>query len=181
MRGKSLSLVLAIAMLLVHPEEAAACSVGPEYEPRDHTQLVVLGHARALELGTRTAGGYIEATVVLDVIHVYRGTAASSLRFVDRASVAPDIDPRSGQRGFVGSSGGCGTIDEDPIGQYVLVALARGEDARWHANRIFGAMYSHQPQYAIYQRLLQRHDIAIAFPLGSSARDAGSSGPLLGP
>src|SRR5687768_6391063 len=85
----SLVLFLAVALLLTQPLPAAACgTVGPDWDPRDHTQLLVLGRARSIELGPGTRFGYVEATVTLEVIEVFRGTASSPLRFVDSASVA---------------------------------------------------------------------------------------------
>lgn len=163
---------LAIAILLAHPEPAAACSAGP-FDPRDHTQLLVLGRARAVELGSRTRIGFVEATVTLDVIHAYRGTAPSTLRFVDGASVMVERDPRTGQQmiQYAGGSGSCGTLDDDPLGQYVLIALSRGEDARWHASLLFGAIFTDRPGPAVYQWVLERHGVSL-LPTGSRAPDA---------
>src|SRR3990170_3851922 len=110
---------------VTHPLPAAACSAGP-FEVRDYTQLLVLGRARSIELGARTLASFVEATVTLDVMRVYYGAASSPLRFVDRTSVAAERDPRTGKVviQFAGGSGACGTIDEDPVGKYVLIALA---------------------------------------------------------
>jgi hypothetical protein len=170
---------LALALLLAQPVPAAACSAGPDWDPRDHTQLLVLGRARSIELGARTQLGFVEATVTLDVIEVFRGAAASPLRFVDSASVG--IDPRTGKLDFAGGSGSCGTIDEDPVGKYVLIALARGNDARWHANRLFGAIYTAQPEHPMYRWLLERHGVAVVLPGNESHLDGGPFGNMLVP
>jgi len=177
----SLVFCFALALLAANPQPAAACSAGPDFDPRDHTQVLVLGRARSMELGARTAIGFVEATVTLDVVHIFRGTAASPLRFVDRNSVSIERDPRTGKPAFSGGSGACGTIDDDPVGKYVLIALARGEDSRWHANRLFGAIYTDQPEYAMYRWLLERHGVAVPFLITGAPTDVGVFGPALAP
>jgi hypothetical protein len=183
MRRDALAISITLALLVAHPFPAAACSVGPDFYPRDHTQLLVLGRARSIELGARTAIGYIEATVILDVIHVYRGATASPLRFVDSRSVIAEPRPPSGrvEIQFVGSGGGCGTMDEDPVGKYVLIALARGDDARWHANLIYGAIYTVQPEYTMYRWVFERHGVALPFLITGPVPDVGTFGPALSP
>jgi hypothetical protein len=170
------SLVICIALLCVaiHSSPAAACSAGPEYDPRDYTQLLVLGRARSIELGARTPSGFVEATVTLDVVEVFRGNATSPLKFVDSASVSTETDPVTGQQVFAGGSGACGTIDDDPVGKYVLIALAKGDDSRWHANRLFGAMYTTRPDYVMYHWLLERHGVALSFAITGPLLEAGA-------
>jgi hypothetical protein len=157
--------------------------VGPDYYPRDYTQLLVLGRTRSIDLGARTAVGYLEATVTLEVIHVYRGATTSPLRFVDSRSVVAEPDPRTGrvEIHFAGASGGCGTIDEDPVGRYVLIALARGEDSRWHANRIYGAVYTDQLEYTMYRWLVERHGVAVPFLITGPVLDVSVFGAALAP
>ena len=177
----TLAFSLVLVLLLAHPLPAAACSVGPDFDPREYTELLVLGRARSIELGPRVAFG-IEATVTMDVVRVFRGAAPSLLRFVDSRSAVAVLDPRTGREhiDFAGG-GGCGTIDEDPVGKYVLIALARGEDARWHANRIYGAIYTDQPDYAMYRWLLQRHGVAVPFLITGLVPDAGVFGIAFAP
>lgn len=67
--------------------------MGPDFDPRDHTQLVVLGRARSVELGASTAVGYLEATVTLKVIRAFRGATPSPLRLVDRHSAFTELNP----------------------------------------------------------------------------------------
>jgi hypothetical protein len=176
----ALVLCIAFALLVAHPLPAAACSAGP-FEVRDYTQLLVLGRARSIELGARTPSGFVEATVTLDVIRVFRGTAASTVRYVDHGSVSVLRDPRNGNLIFAGGSGSCGTIDDDPIGKYVLIGLTRGDDPRWHANRLFGAIYTSQPDYAMYRWLLERHGVAVPFLISGLVTDVGSFGPAFAP
>jgi hypothetical protein len=183
MRRNALALFIALALLVTHPLPAAACSAGP-FEVRDYTQLLVLGRARSIELGPpRTGFGMVEATVTLDVVHTFRGTTASPLRFVDSGSVYVARDPQTGrdQIQFAGSAGACGTIDDDPVGKYVLIALARGEDSRWHASQLFGAIYTAQPDYATYRWLLERHAVAVPFLITGPVADVGSFGPAFVP
>lgn len=181
MMRKALAVGIALGLLVTHPLPAAACSVGPDFDPRDYTQLLVLGRARSIELGARTALGFLEATVTLDVIRVYRGASASPLRYVDSGSAGTQRNPVTGKLDFGGGSGSCGTIDDDPIGKYVLIALARGEDSRWHANRVFGAIYTDQPEYAMYRWLLERHGVAVPFLITGPATDVGLFGPAFAP
>lgn len=176
----SLVFCFALALLVSDPLPAAACSAGP-FEVRDHTQLLVLGRARSIELGPLRATGYVEAIVTLDVIRVYRGTAVWPLGFVDGGSVSREKDPRTGKQIFAGGAGGCGTIDDDPVGKYVLIALARGEDSRWHANRLFGAIYTAQPEYTMYRWLLERHGVAVPFLITGPVPDVGVFGPAFAP
>ncbi|HEY6201593.1 MAG TPA: hypothetical protein VI056_00995 [Candidatus Limnocylindria bacterium] len=138
----ALALCLVLVLLLAHPVPAAACGAGP-FDPREHTELLVLGRARSIELDARTNTDFVEATVTLEILRIFRGSTASPLRFVDSSSVFLYRDPYTGKDKieFAGGSGACGTIDDDPIDRYVLIALARGEDARWHANRLYGAIY----------------------------------------
>ena len=75
----------------------------------------------------------------------------------------------------------CGTLDSDPVGQYVLIALARGQDGRLHANRLFGAIYADRPDPATYRWLLARHAVADPFVVGSPGPDVGTFGPTLVP
>ncbi len=154
--------------------------MGP-FEVRDYTQLLVLGRARSVALGARTPSGFVEATVTLDVIRVFRGTAASPVRFVDHGSVTGETNPNTGKHEFAGGSGSCGTIDDDPVGKYVLIGLARGEDARWHASRIFGAVYTDEPDYAVYRWVLERHGVAVPFLITGPVPDVGVFGPALAP
>ena len=182
MRRNALLVCVALAFLVAHPLRAAACSVPDDFDPRDYTQLLVLGRAKSVELGARTAFGYLEATVTLDVIHVFRGTTRSPLRFVDRHSAFIELTPVTGKEEVRFFSGGaCGTLDDDPVGKYVLIALARGEDARWHAGSLYGAIYTDQPEYATYRWLLERHGVAVPFLITGPATDVGMFGPALAP
>jgi hypothetical protein len=183
MLRRLLVICLAGALLLGQASAAAACSSGPDHDARGLTHVMVYGRARAIELGGPTIAGFVEATVTLDVIQVLRGTAPSSLRYVDPTSAALLRDPRTGREEltFAGGSGACGTLDDDPVGQYVLIALARGQDGRFHANRLFGAIYAAHPDPAMYRWLLARHGVADPFVVGSPAPDVGAFGPMLVP
>lgn len=178
-----LAIFLVGALCLSHASPAAACSGGPDPDVRSLTHVMVFGRARAVELGGPTIADFVEATVTLDVIQVLRGTAPSSLRYVDPTSAALVRDPRTGRQEltFAGGSGACGTLDDDPVGMYVLIALARGEDGRFHANRLFGAIYAARPDPGMYRWLLARHGVADPFLVGSPAPDVGAFGPMLVP
>lgn len=64
---------------------------------------------------------------------------------------------------------------------YVLIALARGEDSRWHANRLFDAIYTAQPEYTMYRWLLERHGVAVPFLITGPVPDVGVFGPAFAP
>jgi hypothetical protein len=179
----ALALCLVPVLLVAHPLPAAACSAGPDFDPRDHTELLVLGRVGSIELGARTNIGFVEATVTLEIVRTFRGTSSSPLRFVDGSSVYVYQDPYTGKDKieFAGGSGACGTIDDDPVGRYVLIALSRGDDARWHANRLYGAIYTDQPDYPAYRWLLERHGVAVPFLTMGLVRDAGVFGNVLVP
>ena len=182
MRRNALAFFIALALLVTHPLSAAACDPPDFLDPRDYTQLLVLGRARSIELGPRTPFGYLEATVTLDVVRLFRGTTSSPLRFVDRHSAFIQKNPVTGKQelNFV-SAGACGTLDDDPVGKYALIALARGEDTRWHASQLFGAIYTDQPEYAMYRWLLERHGVAVPFLITEAAPDVGVFDPALAP
>lgn len=169
----------AIALLVSFPQLAAACSVGP-FEPREHTQLLVLGRVSSVEIGGPTPTGFRQAVVSLDILRVYRGSALSTLRFVDNASAVVYRDAQ-GQSviDYAGGSGMCGTIDADPVGQYALIALARGVDAQWHANRLYGALYTDTADHEAYRWLLQRHGVAVPFLVTDRVHEV--FGPALAP
>jgi hypothetical protein len=183
MQRRLVVICVAVVLLLGIASPAAACSGGPDLDARGLTHVMVFGRARAIELGGPTIAGFVEATVTLDVIHVLRGAAASPLRYVDPTSAALVHDPRTGRQEltFAGGSGACGTLDDDPVGEYVLIALARGQDGRLHANRLFGAIYASHPEPAAYRWLLARHGVADPFVIGSPAPDVGAFGPMLVP
>ena len=84
-----------LVLLLAYALPAAACSSGP-FDPRDYTQLLVLGRARSIELGASTTFGFVEATVTLEIVRSFRGTASSPLRFVDSSCVFVHRDPYAG-------------------------------------------------------------------------------------
>ena len=77
---------------------------------------------------------------------------------------------------YAGGSGACGTIDADPVGKYVLIALARGDDGVWRANRLFGALYGDALDLPAYRWLLQRHGLAVPFLVADPMHEA-----LVGP
>lgn len=153
----------AIALVATFPQAAAACSAGP-FEPREYTQLLVLGRVSSVELGATTLTAFRLAVVSVELIHVYRGSETSPLRFVDSASVAVWRDTKGEDvLEYAGGSGSCGTIDSDPVGRYVLIALARGDDGLWHANRLYGALYFDALDHPAYRWLLQRHAVPVPF------------------
>jgi hypothetical protein len=135
--------------------------------------MLVLGRVSSVTIGGATQFGFREATVSLDVVHVYRGPAVTALRFVDTASASIARDAR-GQDivAYAGGSGACGTIDADPVGAYVLIALARGDDRLWHANRLYGALYGEALNLPAYRWLLQRHAVAVPFLVVDSMHEA---------
>ncbi len=161
----SLLIALVIGGSLVRASPAAACSAGPDFDTAVATQLLVRGKIRAVEIGAVSMGDFREATVTLDVAWTYRGERYAQVRYVDRASVAVLKDPRTGRDTvfYAGGSGACGTIDFDPVGKHALIALARGEDGRWYANRLYGAIYLDAADHGAYRWLLERHGVRVPF------------------
>ncbi len=176
-----LSVCVIVASLVAQGQPAAACSIGP-FEPRDHTQLLVLGRVQSVAIGARSVGNFVDAFVTVDVLHTFRGTTSSPLVFVDRTSVFVEQDPLS-QRAvtyFRGGSGACGTIDADPVGKYVLIALARDNEV-WQANRLYGAIYSERLDDEAYRGLLQRHSIPVPFLAIGRITEPREVGAILSP
>jgi hypothetical protein len=187
-----LVLVLASVQVLMAAQPAAACSAGP-FEPADLTQLMVFGRVRAVEIGARTlitpvkpgsppsSDGFREAIVTLDVMHTYRGDRAEQVTFIDHTSAYVFTDPRTGRDvlEYAGGSGACGTIDDDPVGMFVLIALSRGDDGGWHANRLYGAVYTDVVDHSAYRWLLERHGVPVPFLAFTS--DTVTAGAVLVP
>jgi hypothetical protein len=187
-----LVLLLASAQVLMAAQPAAACSAGP-FEPADLTQLMVLGRVRSVEIGARTlitpvkpdsqpsSDGFREAIVTLDVMHTYRGDRAEQVTFIDHTSAYVFTDPRTGRDvlEYAGGSGACGTIDDDPVGMFVLIALSRGDDGGWHANRLYGAVYTDVVDHSAYRWLLERHGVPVPFLAFTS--DTVTAGAVLVP
>ena len=152
--------VLVAASLIGWPRIALACSGA--LDPAEYTQALIYGRVRALTVGPLAVGGFREATVTVAVEHTYRGEKATELTYVDRASVSVSADARGASRvDYAGGSGACGTIDADPVGKHVLIALARGDDGRWLANRLYGAIYGTRPDDFAYRWLIDRHHIPV--------------------
>lgn len=172
-RRLALAVAAAIALLALFPQRAAACSAGPSFEPVEYTQLLVLGRVSSIAIGGTTQFGFREAVVRLDVEHVYRGAALPTLRFVDSASVSIARDARGNDvLAYAGGSGACGTIDADPVGRQVLIALALGDDGRWHANRLYGALYGEGLDRLAYRWMLQRHAVPVPFLVADPMHEA---------
>ena len=166
-----------IALLAAFSQPAVACSAGPSFDSVEYTQLLVLARVSALTIGAPIVGDYRQAIVSLDVVHVYRGVVTSPLRFVDSASILVSRDAR-GQDvvQYAGGSGACGTIDADPVGKYVLIALARGGDGLWNANRLYGALYGNALDLPAFRWLLVRHGVPVPFLVADPMHEA-----LVGP
>jgi hypothetical protein len=178
----ALSVCVIVTSLVAQGRPAAACSVGPSFEPRDHTQLLILGRVRSVAIGAPSVGNFVDALVTVDVLHTFRGTTSSPLVFVDRTSVFVEQDPLSQKAVsyFRGGSGACGTIDDDPVGKYVLIALARDNDV-WRANRLYGAIYSERLDTEAYRGLLQRHYVPVPFLAIGQVGEPREVGAILSP
>jgi hypothetical protein len=166
-------LTTVIALLSAFPQPAAACSAGPSFDPREYAPLLVLGRVRSVDIGGASLGDFRQAVVTLDLVHVYRGTAISPLQFVDSTSALVERDAvgREVIR-FAGGSGACGTIDSDPVGKSVLIALARGDDALWHANRLYGAFYGEALELPVYRWMLERFGVSVPFLVADPVHEA---------
>jgi hypothetical protein len=138
-----LAVCIAVALLATHPLPAAACSVGPDFDPRDSTQLLVLGRARSIELGPVLGPpadvSYLDATVTVDVIHV--------------------LSRRHG----------------------VAAALRRQQERCCRARSAHRAIYTAQPEYAMYRWLIERHGVTVPFLVTGPVPDVGVFGPALAP
>ena len=172
-------LVLTVA-LLAEATPAAACSAGPDFDPRAATDLVVAGRVTALEISpSANQFGFHRATVTISVMAVLRGVLTTDvLRFVDDASVVLEPGPQGEQIRFFGASGGCGVLDADPVGRYVVIALKRSADGELQANRLYGAAFGTGPADPALQWVLERQRVVL--PNTGTSR-AGSAVPVPDP
>lgn len=173
------ALVLTVA-LLAEATPAAACSAGPDFDPRAATDLVVAGSVTALEISpAANQSGYHRATVTISVATVLRGAVTMNvLRFVDDASVVLEPGPQAEQVRFFGASGGCGVLDADPVGRYVVIALKRSADGELHANRLYGAAFGTGPTDPALQWVLERQRVMLP---STGTSGAGSAVPVPDP
>lgn len=151
--------IIAVTLALAAP--AAACSAGPDFDPRAATDLVIAGRVTGIEIApTANQAGFHRIAVTVAVDAVLRGHAPGSvLTFVDDASVY--VDPLQGTIRFAGASGACGVLDEDPTGRYAVIALKRAPDGELLANRLYGAAFGDGPTDPGLRWVLDRHLVSL--------------------
>lgn len=151
--------VIAATLALAAP--AAACSAGPDLDPRAATELLIAGRVTAIEVApTANQAGFHRTAVTVAVDAVLRGHAPGSVvTFVDDASAY--VDPLQGAVRFAGASGACGVLDGDPTGRYVVIALKRGPDGELRANRLYGAAFGDGPTDPGLRWVLDRHLVSL--------------------
>lgn len=171
--------VAVLAALLLSTTPAVACSVGPDFDPRAATDLLIAGRVAGIDIAATTnEAGFRRATVTVAIDAVLRGQASDNvLKFVDDASVT--IDPLRGVPLFMGAAGSCGVLDEDPMGRYVVIALKRSNSGELIANRLYGAAFGDGPADPRLRSVLDRH-LASLPNTSTAARSSTQSSPASG-
>ncbi len=127
----------AVALLfagLAAPPRAWACSGSTTPQERAAVaDVIVLGQVTSLQI-LEPAPDHpdhpLPARVWIRVEQELKGEVDSFVSYVDRASIfrLPRDEGRPGRLQFLGSGGGCGTLDLNPTGMYVAALLDRRED-----------------------------------------------------
>ena len=157
------ALVVASPLLLAVP--ASACSAGP-FDVRAATQMLVVGQVTGVELvvsATQPPKGsevWYRKVVTLRVQMVLKGRAPAVLRFSD-AGIARYSTLPNGQRMIDwGGGGDCSTIESDPTGRYMAVALG-GPDGDLTASILLGAVVTDNSADPRITALAARHGFAL--------------------
>lgn len=139
MRFISLIALLAVIVWpLTNPSQVSACSVGPDFNPVESSEVIVKGTVvRWEEVSSPSGPGiYQPIRLTIQVDSILKGEPAQVLYVYDVASlIRRDQGPIGGTWG--GSGGACGAFDFDPTGKYVVLGLWRSDD---------GALQSVRPQ-----------------------------------
>ncbi len=158
------ALVAASPLLLAAP--ANACSAGPSFDVRAATQVLVIGQVTGVELvvsATQPPKGsevWYRKVVTVRVQVVLKGRAPADLRFSD-AGIARYSTLPNGQRMIDwGGGGDCSTIESDPTGRYMAVALG-GPDGDLTASILLGAVVTDNSADPRITTLVARHGLSL--------------------
>ena len=150
---------------LQSPQAAHACSCA-DCDPVADAPVIVGGWVESWSENPAAQfvpPGFVAITTDLRVAQVFKGQIQSTVAVVDHASlsVAPP--------GWFGSSGACGSFDENPKGKYVILGLSTYEPdpSLMASNRIWLFYIGDAPQGEAYERALERLS-----PLGPPAPPA---------
>lgn len=158
-------LAVLLAPAFVTPRTAAACSAGPDFNPLRESEVIVLARVVDMRLAPEHEGFGTPQTVAvwvdLEVEEYLKGGGPDAISALDTSSVTfldgQDEDEMAAFQGalYWGSGGACGTLNEDPRGQYWLTGV-NDEDGVYRLNLItsaFGAMAPGLDDPHLQQRL----------------------------
>jgi hypothetical protein len=145
-----------MAILAVAPRapEVYACSVGPDFDLVEDSDLIVAGRFTGWELDTDSGGAvqlydpkqtggkvlaYAGIRAIMRVDRVFKGNAPSEITVTSGNTV--DVYDHEPKYVWIGPSGACGAFGSDPTGKYAIMGLSREDDGSYGAS-IFSWFYS---------------------------------------
>jgi hypothetical protein len=154
--------VALVASMFGTTTPAAACSVGPAFDPRLATDVFIVGRVVAVRVvgaaGVKTAPQLPVAYVTVDVVSVLKGRAPARVTLTDQ-----------------GAGDGCSALAGDPasyIGRYAALALKISTSAdgttELSSNRLYGAAFGSTPGDEAIRALIARHQLRL--PATSTGR-----------
>ena len=137
---KTVALVALLAVILsplIIPKAVFACSTGPDFNPVESSEVIVMGTVTGWEEVSSPSGPptFQPIRLAIQVDRMLKGPPADVLYAYDVASlIRHDQGPIAGK--WAGAGGACGALDHDPAGKYVVLGLWRSEDGSLVTNRL---------------------------------------------
>ena len=154
-------------------DEASACSCGPNCaEIVPNADIIIEGRILGWEQAPEyeRAGTFMPIRLALDIERVFKGAVPADFAVADGASL--EVWGEDGaEYHWYGSSGACGSFDEDPTGLYIIAALSRDERGYFRMNRLANVFIGYEPGGVYY-------DSAVAYLTSEVGPPAtGTGGP----
>ncbi len=170
-----------VGMLWGSVTPAAACSVGPDFNPVTESDVIVGGRITGWELienferldpKTRQVpvddpnyyGPYDPIRAFMIVDRVYKGDVPGQIDLV----AGNTLWASGGAYSWVGASGACGAFDTDPTGQYWIMGLRIDEFGRYRPSRPLTFYVGAEPTGDSYEQALAMMSAfgAVVLPVG---------------
>ncbi len=168
-------LLSAAAMALTAPSSAWACSAGGDWDPIHASDVIIAGQILGYEAlsAPLSTQPMMPIRLRMRIDHVYKGRIEPGEMIVDQRSLMLYTDETAGQIGrdhdWAGGSGGCGTIDHEPVGWYAVYGLSRGEDGWLTTNRLT-TFYLREEPYDVGTFIRLNERLGMPFAGAGSAR-----------
>jgi hypothetical protein len=174
------SVVVAAAAAVSSPRTVHACSAGGDFEPVKASDVIVAGQIVGYEplSAPLETNPMVPIRLRMRIDHVYKGAIAPGEIIVDQRSLMLYTDAIAAQVGrthdWAGGSGGCGTIDHEPVGWYAVYGLRRGEQPGWLTTNRLAVFYLRPEPYDVSQ--LDDLNQRLGLPMtGAGSPDRGVS------